>query len=116
MLGTATRADTPVLEIHAALAELHWQRAGEREPGEPRGAELDLAIRQARAGLTASSPPAELRLILGLALWERSITDQQLAHSGSDSHVHAARTHRDESIVVLEQVLNEIVDKDHRGP
>lgn len=112
-LGTATGADTPMLEIHAALAELHWQRAGEREPGEPRGAELDLAIRQAHAGLTASSPPAELRLILGLALWERSITDQQLAHAGSDRHVHAARTHRDESIAVLEQVLNEIVDRDH---
>ncbi len=113
-LGAEARAGTPVLEMHAALVELHWQRAGEREPGEPRGAELDLAIRHARAGLTASPLPADLRLILGLALWERSITGQQLAHSDPDRYVHAARTHRDESIVLLEQALDPIVNQDPR--
>jgi hypothetical protein len=112
-LGTATPSGLPVPQVHAALAELHGQRANEREQGEPRGAELDLAVRHARAGLTAPSPPADLRLLLGLALWERSITDQQLAYSGLDSYVDAARAHRDESIVVLERTLAEIADKDY---
>lgn len=32
-LGTATGADTPMLEIHAALAELHWQRLANASRG-----------------------------------------------------------------------------------
>jgi tetratricopeptide (TPR) repeat protein len=112
-LGAVTPSGPPGPEIHAALAELHEQRAYDREQGESRGAELDLAIAQARAGLTALSPPVGLRLVLGLALWERSVTDQQLAHRGLDGYVDAARVHRDESIAVLERTLGEIADRDY---
>jgi hypothetical protein len=113
-LGAGPHPEIPVPEVHAALAKLHLQRAGETEGGQPRGAELDLAIGHARAGLTAQPPPDGLHLFLGLALWERSLTDQQLAHSGHEGHVRAGRAHRDESIAVLERALAEITDQDLR--
>jgi hypothetical protein len=112
---------TPVQEIDATLARLYAQRADECDHREQHGADLDLAIEHARAALSAPFPPEGLRLLLGLALWERSLLDQQLAHSSPDGHVeHArpdghvehARVHRDDSIVFLEQALGEIADGD----
>ena len=110
-LSAGSRFMVPEPEIHATLAELYLQRAGESEQGEPRGAEFDLAIRHARAGLEAQPPPDGLSLFLGLALWQRSLTDEQIAYSGVASQVRATRAHRDESIVVLERALAEIADE-----
>ena len=111
-LGAGPRSETPVPQIHAALAELHMQRAAEREAGEPRGTELDLAIRHARVGLRAQPQPDGLYLSLGLALWHLSLNDQRLADADPEGHVRAARAHRDESIAVLERVRAEIASKD----
>jgi hypothetical protein len=111
-LGTGSRFAVPGPQIHATLAELHLQRAAERDGGEPRGTELDLAIGHARAGLRAQLPPDGLHLTLGLALWQRSLNDQRLACADPEGHVEAARAHRDESIGVLERVLAEIAGQD----
>jgi len=111
-LGTGPRFAVPEPEIRATLAELHMQRAAERDGGEPRGAELDLAIGHARAGLRAQPPPDGLYLTLGLALWQRSLNDQRLAYADPEGHVRAARAHRDESIGVLERALAEITGQD----
>jgi tetratricopeptide (TPR) repeat protein len=102
----------PEPEIHATLAELHIQRAAEREAGEPRGTEFDLAIGHARAGLRAQPPPEGLYLSLGLALWQRSLNDQRFVYADSDGRIQAARACRDESIGALERALAEHPDQD----
>ena len=111
-LDAGPELEIPVAEIHAALARLHLQRADDIKQSDQRGAELDLALGYARTGLTAEPPPDGLHLSLGLALWQRSLIDEQLANSGPESHVQAARANRDECIAVLEWTLAEITEKD----
>jgi tetratricopeptide (TPR) repeat protein len=124
-VGVTAPSDPELPAVHAFLARAYAARAEDEVPGDEQEADLDSAIGHARSGLAAVPPqepdlgPAavgspgpdlgtQLRMILGLALYDQFTAAANRLGPDATDGVHEARASRDDAISELSAGLDAI--------